>query len=87
MRRSRTSSDRWQSNRNSPAEDPDSLDASISMAKGHALLGQILIEQPDGLEPALADYQEAVEPTRKGQPQAPGMARPDYLDWRPSSAI
>jgi len=43
------------------AHDPGSLDSLISMAKAHALLGQILVTQPEGAEPALTEYQQAVE--------------------------
>ncbi len=59
------------------AEDPDSLDVSISMAKAHALLGQTLAEQSDGLEPALVDYQEAVsllEKVTRKHPEWPDQA-------------
>ena len=61
------------------AEDPDSLDVPISMAKAYALLGQMLVKQPDGLEPALADYQEAVSLLEKVTRKHPGMARPGHL--------
>ena len=36
------------------AKDSGAVDPLISMAKGHALLGQILATQPDGTEPAIA---------------------------------
>ena len=66
-------------------ENSNSLDALISMAKGHALLGQMLIEQPDGLEPALVDYQEAVSLQEKVV--ASTQNGPTRLScWRPSSA-
>ena len=39
-----------------------SLDSQISSGQGTCgILGQILISQPDGLEPAMAAYQKAVE--------------------------
>ncbi len=43
------------------AKDPGALDLLIAMAKGHALLGQIKVAQPEGSEPALTEYQQAVE--------------------------
>jgi eukaryotic-like serine/threonine-protein kinase len=43
------------------AEEAGALDPIIAMAKGHALLGQILVAQPEGAEPALTEYQQAVE--------------------------
>ena len=53
-------------------DDPGSLDSSISMAKGHALLGQILLGRPAGLEPALTEYQEAVRLLEKITPPTSG---------------
>jgi len=41
--------------------DSHALDSLISMAKGHALLGQILTAQPEGVETALAEYLQAVK--------------------------
>jgi tetratricopeptide (TPR) repeat protein len=42
-------------------ENPHALDSQISTAKAHGMLAQILISQPDGLEPASAACQKAVE--------------------------
>src|SRR5207248_7497266 len=42
------------------AEDPRSLNARITLANAQALLGQVLVGQPDGSGPALASYQQAV---------------------------
>jgi serine/threonine protein kinase len=41
-------------------EDPHAIDPIIAMAKADRVLGQILIAQADGLEPALATYQQSV---------------------------
>ena len=43
------------------ANDPDALSLLISMAKGHALMGQILATQPEGAEPARTEYQQAIK--------------------------
>ena len=54
------------------AEDPRALNPLISLAKAHGLLGQILADQPDGLEPALAAYEQAVallEPVTREHPE------------------
>jgi non-specific serine/threonine protein kinase/serine/threonine-protein kinase len=42
------------------AQNPDSLDSSIAMAKGHALLGQVYLEEFEKVEPALAEYEQAI---------------------------
>jgi eukaryotic-like serine/threonine-protein kinase len=42
-------------------KNPDLLDSSISMAKGHALLGQIFMGEPDGMGPAQKEYQQAIQ--------------------------
>ena len=42
-------------------KDSDAVEPIIAMAKGHAILGQILFSQPEGAEPAQAEYQQAVE--------------------------
>jgi tetratricopeptide (TPR) repeat protein len=44
-----------------PAEHADSLDSSIAMAKGHTLLGQLYFEEFEKVEPALAEYQQAIQ--------------------------
>jgi tetratricopeptide (TPR) repeat protein len=41
-------------------ENPDSLDPMIFMAKGHALLGQLFLEDAEGPEPAMKEYQQAI---------------------------
>ena len=59
------------------AEDPRLLDLQLSLARGHAILGQILAAQPEGSEPALAEYQQAVERLEKitrEHPQLPEQA-------------
>ena len=59
------------------AENPSSLDSSISMAKGHALLGQIFLGDPDGIEPALTEYQQAIlllEKVTQLHPELPDQA-------------
>jgi eukaryotic-like serine/threonine-protein kinase len=43
------------------ALDSGAIDSLISMAKGHTLLGQIFVAQPDGAEPAIAEHRQAVE--------------------------
>jgi eukaryotic-like serine/threonine-protein kinase len=42
-------------------DDPQSLESKISRGKAHAALGQILVAQPDGFEPAIAAYEKAIE--------------------------
>ena len=56
-------------------EDPHALDPQISMAKAHGVLAQVLMAQPDGLEPASAAYQKAVELL-----ESVTSARPDLAD-------
>ena len=58
-------------------ENPHSLEASISMAKGHALLGQIFLEDADGSELALTEYQQAIlllEKVSSRHPELPDEA-------------
>ena len=43
------------------SEDPHAPGPRISLARAHALLGQVLVGQPDGLAPAMASYQQTVE--------------------------
>ena len=53
------------------------LDSSISMAKGHALLGQIFASDSDEIGPALMEYQQAIallEKVTKLRPDLPGPA-------------
>ena len=42
-------------------KNPGAVDPVIAMARGHALLGQLLVTEPEGMESALAEYQRAVE--------------------------
>ena len=58
-------------------EDPNPLDSSIFMAKGHALLGQILMEKLEGSEPALAEFQQAVTLLEQVTRQHPELADQD----------
>jgi eukaryotic-like serine/threonine-protein kinase len=65
------------------AQDPGAIDPLIAMAKGHAMLGQILGTPPgevesareEGLEPALTEYQQAVELLEKVN-----LAHPELSD-------
>ena len=41
-------------------ENPDLLDSSISMAKGHMLLAQILQDDSEEIGPAVTEYQQAI---------------------------
>ena len=56
------------------AKDPGELDSIIAMAKGHALLGQIFIAQPEGAAPALTEYQQAVELLEKVNHEHPELS-------------
>jgi len=60
------------------AEDPHALNPLISMAKAHGLLGQIMAGQPDGLEPALAAYQQAVDLLASVTREHPELADQSY---------
>ncbi len=60
------------------AEDPTALDPRISMAKAHDLLGQVLVEQPEGSEPALEACQKAVELLEAVTRDRPDLADPSY---------
>ena len=60
------------------AEDPLALDPLITAAKAHSDLGQILVGQPDGLEPALAAYQQAVDLLRSVTREHPELADETY---------
>ena len=52
----------------------DSIDILISMAEGYALLGQILITQPDGTEPAIAAYEQAIALLEKVDHEHPELS-------------
>jgi non-specific serine/threonine protein kinase/serine/threonine-protein kinase len=60
------------------AEDPRSVAPRIVMAKAHGLLGQILVEQPDGSGPALASCQQAVEILEAINREHPELADQSY---------
>ena len=60
------------------AEDPQSLDPRIAMARARSLLGQVLVEQPAGLEPALEACQKAVEILEAVTRDHPELADPSY---------
>jgi eukaryotic-like serine/threonine-protein kinase len=61
------------------AEDPRSVAPQIIMAKAHGLLGQVLTEQPEGVGPALASYQQAVEILEAVTREHPELADQAYL--------
>jgi tetratricopeptide (TPR) repeat protein len=42
-------------------EHPGALNSRITLAETHALLGRLLMEQPEGLQPAMESYQRAIE--------------------------
>jgi eukaryotic-like serine/threonine-protein kinase len=54
-------------------ENSDSLDPLIFMAKGHALLGQIFLEDADSPEPALTEYQQAIQLLEKATSRHPEL--------------
>jgi tetratricopeptide (TPR) repeat protein len=58
--------------------DADALDPLVSMARGHALLGQILVTQPDGAEPAIAEYRQAADLLEKANRDHPELADQAY---------
>ncbi len=60
------------------ARDPGVLDPLISMANGHALLGRILATQPEGTEPAIVEYQQAVELLEKVNREHPEFSDQAY---------
>jgi non-specific serine/threonine protein kinase/serine/threonine-protein kinase len=58
-------------------EDPHALDPQVSMARAEGTLAQLLIGQPDGLEPATAALEQAVElleSVTKKRPDLPDQA-------------
>jgi len=59
-------------------EDPHALDPQISMARAHGILAQVLMGQPDGLEPASAAYQKAVELLESVTSERPDLADQSY---------
>ena len=61
------------------AEDPKAIEPRISMAKAHGLLGQALMLQPDGTEPALESCQKAVELREEVVRDRPELADQSYL--------
>jgi tetratricopeptide (TPR) repeat protein len=60
------------------AEDPHSLESQISRAKAHAALGQVLLIQLDGFEPAIAAYQQAVDLLGSVNHEHPELAEQAY---------
>jgi serine/threonine protein kinase len=60
-------------------EDLHSLDPPIALAKAHALLGQIMVGQPEGTGPSLASYQQAVELLESVTREHPELADQSYL--------
>ena len=60
------------------AADPTSLDPRISMARAHNLLGQVLVEQPEGSGPALEACQKAVELLESVTRDRPDLADLSY---------
>jgi tetratricopeptide (TPR) repeat protein len=60
------------------ARDPGVLDPLITMASGHALLGQILATQPEGTEQAIMEYRQAVELLEKVNHEHPEFSDQAY---------
>ncbi len=61
------------------AEERRAIEPRISMARAHGLLGQALMSQPDGAEPALESYQKAVELREEVAREHPELADQAYL--------
>jgi tetratricopeptide (TPR) repeat protein len=61
------------------AEDPRAIEPRIAAARAHGLLAQILMEQPDGLRPALAASQQAVDQMEEVVRENPGLANQAYV--------
>jgi eukaryotic-like serine/threonine-protein kinase len=60
------------------AEDPRSVAPRIVMAKAHGLLGQVLSQQPEGLGPAMASYEQGVELLEAITREHPELADESY---------
>jgi eukaryotic-like serine/threonine-protein kinase len=60
------------------AENPRSVDPRIVMARAHGLLGQVLSQQPEGLGPAMASYEQAVELLEAITREHPELADESY---------
>jgi non-specific serine/threonine protein kinase/serine/threonine-protein kinase len=60
-------------------EDPRALEPRIALAQAHALMGQVLLMQPEGTGPALASYQQAVDLLEPIASEHPGLAEQTYL--------
>ena len=56
------------------AQDQSALDSLILIARGRALLGQILVTQPDESEQALTEFQQAVELLEKVDREHPELS-------------
>ncbi|MFI5459133.1 MAG: protein kinase [Isosphaerales bacterium] len=59
-------------------EDPHALDPQVAMAKASGVLAQILMGQPDGLEPASTACQKAVELLESVTSEHPDLADQSY---------
>jgi serine/threonine protein kinase len=60
------------------AENPSSLEPKISLAKAHNLLGQVLVTRPDGMEPAIAEYHQAIDLLESVNRERPELADQAY---------
>ena len=56
------------------AQDSRAIGPLISLAEAHALLGQILITQQDGLEPAITEYAQAIALLEKVDHERPELS-------------
>jgi serine/threonine protein kinase len=61
------------------AEDPKAIEPRIALAKTHGLLGQALMAQPEGTEPALESYEKAVAYREEVVRDRPELADQTYL--------
>jgi non-specific serine/threonine protein kinase/serine/threonine-protein kinase len=61
------------------SEDPRALGPRIVLAKAHALLGQVLVGQPDGSKEATASYQQTIEILEPISREHPELADQSYL--------